>query len=75
MGKLKKVIRIRENLEKQKKYTYLCSVQKKQRVLTVPYGTKKTEKSWLTLTTFTLNSKYGIYNHQSKNKCTDLYQR
>ena len=32
MGKLKKVIRIRENLENQKKYTYLCSVQKTKRI-------------------------------------------
>lgn len=43
MGKLKKVIKIIENLENQKIHASLqCS--KKQRVLTVPNGTLKTKK-------------------------------
>jgi hypothetical protein len=42
MGKLKKVIRIRENLENQKKQCTFA-VFKKTRVLTVPYGTLKTK--------------------------------
>nr|DAR71684.1 MAG TPA: hypothetical protein [Microviridae sp.] len=38
MGKLKKVIRIRENLENQKK-TQIFAVLKETKISTVPYGT------------------------------------
>ena len=43
METLRKVIRIRENLENQKKKMHLCSVQK-TRILTVPCGTLKKQK-------------------------------